>query len=146
MGVVLGKDVILSADFGGETLPFGCARSCTFDIQREFVETSITGSGTFRTFIPSAASFTGTIEGLVALEELGAATTQNMGIIYDMFFNSTPIEITFYEVDETGEHFLSKSCYIYIESISETGSFDNVSTFSINFKGNGQPTINYGEV
>lgn len=146
MGVVLGKDVILSADFGGVTLPFGCARSCTFDIQREFVETSILSSGSFRTYIPSAATFTGTIEGLVALEEKETATTQYMGIIYDMFFNSTPIHITFYEVDETGEHFLSKSCYIYIESISETGSFDNVSTFSINFKGTGQPTINYGEV
>jgi hypothetical protein len=67
MGLVRGEDVILStAQLNGvETVlvPFGCARSVTFDISTDFIETSVTESGAFKTFIPSGKQFSGNIEG-----------------------------------------------------------------------------------
>ena len=73
MGLVRGEDVILSAissaPGGSAYYPFGCARSVTFDISTDFIETSVTESGAFKTFIPSGKQYSGNIEGLVFLDK-----------------------------------------------------------------------------
>jgi len=68
----------------------------------------------------------------------------DMGRLYEVC--TGPISMKFYEEDENNQYFLQKECLIYIESLSETASFDNIPTFSINFKGSGTPTITYDAV
>ena len=271
MGLVRGEDVILSTtinEYGTNVqVPFACARSVTFDISTDFIETSVTQSGAFKTFIPSGKQFSGNIEGLVFLNkasesETRATTTLDLsaiddsgifptsgnlyclirvfevtgwvnlfftstgtfadfatfiaymnnginagstgytsvissgtnliitakpglgasingfacecnwaiggvfqtpidsyfsggvngyysnklgiGWMYDKLLNSELIQIRYYETDDNNL-FLQKFCEIYIESINETSSFDNMVTFSASFKGNGTPIITYGE-
>jgi len=272
MGLVRGEDVILSTQqFNGVEnvfIPFGCARSVTFDISTDFIETSVTESGAFKTFIPSGKQFSGNIEGLVFLNKpattetkatvtidfssisglfpslsstalinlvnppgssltvcnLGAASyltlddyltainnyinaggtgytstivgntivitarpdvgatingnacytsydidgntppspgyiTDNfsggingyhpdrlgLGWMYDKLVTGERIYLQYYETDDDN-HYLQKFCYVYIESINETASFDNMTTFSASFKGDGAPTITYGDI
>lgn len=268
MGLVRGEDVILSVqqNDGVENVyvPFGCARSVTFDISTDFIETSVTESGAFKTFIPSGKQFSGNIEGLAFLNvpagseirasvtldysfiligdfpnldssayinvdfvgitpicaltstsyssrsdyinaiiaainasgtgytaELGAGNTfivradpglgdtingfdcncdfiidgisnallipfaggvtsyfpdkLGIGWFYDNLLQSAEVQLKYYEIDDNN-NFLQKVCNVYIESINETSSFDNMVTFSASFKGNGTPTITYGEI
>jgi hypothetical protein len=272
MGLVRGEDVILSVNqFDGEEnvfVPFGCARSVTFDISTDFIETSVTESGAFKTFLPSGKQFSGNIEGLAfinrpattvdteatavldfsALESgyfpsfdananifsdfptfeavnLGVVITATdlnlsqfisdinniinvytattgyssvisgntiiitapvgsgasintftahcnydidgntgtitgtfsggtdgyypdkigIGWMYDKIAIGEQITIKYYEIDDDN-NYLQKQCSVYIESINETASFDNMVTFSATFKGSGAPTITYGEI
>jgi hypothetical protein len=270
MGLVRGEDVILSAsastDVGTAYFPFGCARSVTFDISTDFIETSVTDTGSFKTFIPSGKQYSGNIDGLVFLDkafepETRATVTLDLSEIEDsvvfptsgelyslirafepagwvnLFSTSTgtfanfsafltymnngintgstgytsvisgssliisarpglgddlngnacqcqyttggptsnidsdflggvngytpskislgwmyarlnldeKIQIKYYETDDEN-HFLQKVCYVYIESINETSSFDNMVTFTASFKGDGAPIITYGEI
>jgi predicted secreted protein len=147
MGLVLGKDAILSVRVAptGDFLPIGCARSVTFDLQKEFIETSGINSGNYRTYIPSAATVSGTMDGLVFLGGQTVDNIYNFGNIYDYLLNSK-LNLRFYMQDESGQYYIDKAIDVYIESISESTSFDNVTTFSVNFKGTGPITVDYGEI
>ena len=272
MGLVRGEDVILSVQQYNGTenvyVPFGCARSVTFDISTDFIETSVTESGQFKTFLPSGKQYSGNIEGLVFLDKPASAETRatstldltdisdsvsfptsgelnagiyanesisvqvllfvtstgtfatfadfltyinnginagssgytsvisgnsliitarpglgasingfkplcnyyiystsyfiygtvfsggitgyfpskiSLGWLYDKLIYTELIQLKYYEIDDDN-HYLQKVCNVYIESINETASFDNMVTFSASFKGNGTPTITYGEI
>ena len=271
MGLVRGEDVILSALINQEgtdvPVPFGCARSVTFDISTDFIETSGINSGNFKTFLPSGKQYSGNIEGLVFLDKAASAETRatstldlsdiedsgvfptsgnlfalirafegtgwvnlfltttgtfanfatflaymnnginagstgytstisgnaliitarpglgnnmngnacqcswsltstpqtditnyflggingynppkiSLGWMYEKIINGEKIFLKYYETDDDN-HYLQKLCEVYIESINETASFDNMTTFSATFKGNGGPTITYGEI
>jgi len=269
MGLVRGEDVILSAinivDGVPTLTPLACARSVTFDISTDFIETSVIESGAFKTFLPSGKQFSGNIEGLVFLDKFAGSevratvvfdytdltspglfpnvdssayidvifgatipicaigstsystlsdyinaiitainssgtgytaasgagntviisaapglgdtingadctfdlyvdsinfpysisfaggsngyTPDKLGIgwMYDKIISGERIELRYYETDDDN-HFLQKECNVYIESINETASFDNMVTFTAQFKGNGAPTITYGEI
>ena len=271
MGLVRGEDVILSmytqTAIGFGYVPFACARSVTFDISTDFIETSVTESGSFKTFIPSGKQYSGNIEGLVFLDkplenETKATTTLDltdisdsgifptsgelyalirafeplgwvnlfatstgtfatfadfltylnnginsgstgytstisgnaliitarpglgddingnacqcswslsstpqtnidndftggvdgyypakisMGFLYNKFMVGDPFQIEYFETDDNN-NYLYKVCIVYIESINETASFDNIATFTASFKGNGEPNISYGEI
>ena len=147
MGKVVGTDAILYMKYGTTYYPIGCARSINFELTTEFIETSVTGSGTFRTYIPSAKTFSGTLEGVTFLagpDGPNIAGKFSMGNLYDVV--GALLQVRFYEEDTSDEHFLQKDCYIYIESISEASSFDNITTFSLTFKGTGAPVITYGDI
>jgi len=68
-----------------------------------------------------------------------------IGWMYDKIISGERIQIKYYEIDDDN-HYLQKVCYVYIESINETSSFDNMVTFTASFKGDGAPTITYGEI
>lgn len=147
MGLVNGKDVLIK--FFDATVDdfvvIGCGRSVTFDISREMVETSITGGGTFKTWVPGAAEIGGTIEGLVFLQDI-ITDKLDMGRLYDLIYDGTQVSISYYETDQAGVYYLQKDLNGYITSITETASFDNITTFSVSFKGTSSPNISYGEV
>jgi hypothetical protein len=146
MALVSGKDVILTInDLSAGDLPIGCARAITFDIQRDMIETSGPGNGNFRTYMPSAITYTGSIEGLVFLDT-DNSIKMTMGGLYQLLINGALCNIKYYETDNGGAHYLQKECLVYIESINETASFDNITTYSATFRGQGAPTITYGDV
>lgn len=70
MGKVKGEDVMLYVqDLINNKCPYpiGCARSITFNMDVDMIETSITGNGSFRSYVPAAKTVTANLEGLVAL-------------------------------------------------------------------------------
>lgn len=146
MGLVSGKDVVLTInDILAGDLPIGCARSVVFDIQRDMIEISGPGDGNFRLYQTSAISFSGSIEGLVFLDT-DNSIKYTMGGLYDLLINGTLVNVKYYETDNGGAHYLQKECSVYIESINETASFDNITTYTATFRGQGAPTITYGDV
>ena len=144
MGLVLGKDVILSVRVNniGDFKPIGCARSVTMELQKEFIEVSGSNSGTYRRYIPSATTTSGTIDGVVLLGSDTVGDIYNLGNIYQYLLNQK-LNMNFTMLDENQEFYYVKSIDVYIESISESTSFDNITTFSLNFKGTGPITIDY---
>lgn len=131
MGLVRGEDVMIFLPYTPEK-PIACARSITFTTENELIETSITGSGRFRTYYPGAMSYTGSIEGLIFLCE---DTDPRSGLIQmqDFMDNYAPFHFSYFMTDGTIEY--RRDGLFYIESITETSSFDNVATFTINFRG-----------
>ena len=147
MALVNGKDVLLTIQDGTITgnVPIGCARGITFDIKRDMIETSVTGNGVFKSFVPAMGEVTANVDGLVWIQkEIGDKI--DLGKVYNWIMAGTGFMLTFYETDVTGGFFLQKQVYAYLESVNETASFDNISTFSASFKCTGAPMITYGEV
>jgi predicted secreted protein len=145
MGKVSGSDVVLFINVAAVDVPLACARSITFDIANELIETSITGNGSYRTYIPGALEWSGSIEGLVFIYK-DVIDKVGLGQIYDFITTKQAITLTWYEQDIEGVTFLQKTGTGYIESVNETSSFDNMVTFTCNFRGTGSITITYGDV
>ena len=68
-----------------------------------------------------------------------------IGWMYDKIISGEQIYLKYYETDDDN-NYLQKQCSVYIESINETSSFDNIVTFSASFKGTGEPIIDYGQI
>lgn len=84
MGKVKGEDVILymqEQDGVRCSDPIACGRNITFNIDQDMIETSITGNGRFRTYVPGAAKVTANIEGLVNILK-SEQVTVNVHITY----------------------------------------------------------------
>lgn len=145
MGLVKGIDAVFKINDGGNDYVVACARSITFDIQRELIETSGAGTGVFKTYKPAAIGFSGTIEGLVNIATSG--TVWGMNHLYDYLIDGTTLSCTFYEVDvATPQSFLQKQCSMYLTGLSEVASFDNIATFTATFTGTGGITITADEI
>lgn len=147
---VRGEDVVLTIKESGslDYYPIACARSITFNITREFIETTTYGDGYYKAYFPSVMSMTATVEGLVLLGKAIDAN-YNMGKLYDLLINITGgnhFTLKFYETDDTGALFLQKECKAYLSSITETASFDNVNTFTAEFIIDGPIQVTYGEI
>lgn len=224
MGKVRGEDVVVYIEDvanGKCNDIIGCSRSITFDIQQDMIETSITGNGRFRTYVPGAGSVTATLEGLVGISSTyikslncllsfygspplnalfidvediclpvgnsmtmtGTGTADGTYTIasfapypggsligfeetipyfddvngqltwdepqysiermYESLISGSKLLFEFYETDTEG-HFLRKTFYGYIQSISEIASFDNIATYTANITATGLPIIEYG--
>lgn len=151
MGKVKGEDVILYiTDIAtDDEYVIACARSITFDINQELIETSITGENRFRTYAPGAITWGGTVEGLVFIQTDLPAPGGNwdLGRLYDyVTLNTQPFTLRWYEPDIEGINYLQKTGLVYIESINETSSFDNMATFTITFRGTGTMSAKYDEI
>lgn len=142
MAKVNGKDVILTIE--DDEYPIVCARSIQFDISREMIETSVTGSGFTRTFVPGAIEWSGSIEGLTFISDL--TNNGDTYSIYQILLTGSKVKLVWYEEDFDNAYFLKKEGYGYINGISEVSSFDNVVTFNANFTGSGPITITSGNV
>jgi hypothetical protein len=136
MAKVRGQDAVLYLT--DDLFPAICARSITFDMTNEIIETSITGSGRYRTFKPGAIEWAGTIEGFSVIGVPDNIVIQNF---YSFIEQGLPVRCRWYEVESTGEYYLQKEGYVIFESVNETSSFDNMVTFNASFKGTGPITI-----
>jgi len=138
MAKVRGIDCILGLT--DDNFPVLCARSITFDIQRDSIETSVKGNGYFRSYVAGAASFTGSVEGFLVIDP---TTDFTIPEVYNILYAGVPIELRYYE-ESTDGYWFQKTCYALVESINQTSSFDNIATFTVNFKGTGAPVLTNG--
>lgn len=136
---VLGKNAMLYV-FDVPTddyQPFVCARDITQNIATEFIETSVSGSGQFRTFVPTANTGAVTIRGLMALNkdvQLDIADFQRLQLAREKLDS-----YIIYEAENGRTYTLS--CDLYVENTSVEASFDNVSNFSVDLRMTGEITL-----
>jgi predicted secreted protein len=145
MGKVKGEDVLLTMTNGSEFVPIGCARTLTYDIQQDLIETSITNNGKFRTYTSGAVTWSATVEGFTYLEK-GNIDRMGIGELIDKLQYGEVFTLIWYEHDIDNLYFSRRTGQVLIESINETASFDNMSVFTLNLKGTGSINNEYGDV
>lgn len=136
MSLVKGDNVILYIYEDSEYKMYACARSCTLITTTEFIDVSVTGSGTWKSVRPTINSFTGTIEGLTSLEPDSMVSLEDLRWKQ---YNQQLLTIKYERTDLDGNKYIDE-CEAYISSITDTASFDNVSTFTVELQGTGAIT------
>lgn len=134
MGIVLGKDFLLTVFDGGFYKPLACDTDCSFEITTDTIETSVTGAGDWATFEGTRLSWSVSANGAVYLEvvnqldiaELQAIQINKMKPL--IHATLTSVDGKTYEV----------SGYVIITSSVVSGSYNGVTTFSISAKGTGK--------
>jgi predicted secreted protein len=137
MAVVRGKDVAFYIYDSGVWKLYACGRSCTITLSTSVIETSVTGTGTFATFIGQKHSWTASIEGVVNLDEGSQLTLSDLRALQIAL---TELYIRYERVDADGNGYTDEG-YAIITSSSDSGEENNVATFSIELQGTGALTI-----
>lgn len=130
MSLVRGENFILFVLDGGQYKPLACSRSAHQTITTEMLETSVTGSGNFKTFEPTFHSSDVGMEGIIALNESNMLTLPELQALQ---LAKTKIYVRFMETANDGTIY-RKEFYAFITSSTDTGSFDGIATFSISMQ------------
>lgn len=130
---VQGKNVLVYIDDGGTDKLYACALSASLNLETEFIETSVSGTGTFATFLPTKNSFTGSLDGVTSLEESGMLSLADLR---QRQIAQTPLSMRFELTNGNGDTYTEEATF-YISSSSYDGSFDSMSHFSIELRGTG---------
>ena len=136
MSKVLGEDMVFYLYDDGQWKPYMCARGGNMSIDTELIETTVTGSGNYRTFKPTVHSFGATVDGIVSLNEATGLTLPDLQALQ---LAKTKILCRFTQTSRDGDVY-TKEAYFYIVNSTDTGSFDGIATFSIALKGTGSIT------
>lgn len=133
---VQGNNVILLIDVSGTLTPLACARSATISINTDFIETSVSGSGVYASFLPTKNSWTISMEGVVSLAESGKLSIADLRALQ---LAQTLISVKYKRTDDAGNTY-SETGQAFISSSSDSGSFDGMDTFSLDMRGTGAIT------
>lgn len=132
---VKGKNVIVFI-YDGSWKLYACGRSCTLNLQTEFIETSISGSGRFSTFTPTKHGFTGTLTGVVMINKAGML---GLADLRQMQIAQTKLLMRFQRTSDNAEVYMNEASF-FISSSSDEGSYDNIATYTIELRGTGTTT------
>lgn len=136
MSLVRGDNFIFFVYSGSTWLPYACARSGNISVETETLDTSVTGSGDWRTFEASVHSFALNIDGVMSLNDASLITLPELQALQ---FAKTKILCRFTATSINGDIY-TQQFYALIVNSTATGSFDGIATFSIDFKGTGKIT------
>src|SRR6478736_5902033 len=134
MSLVKGEGVILKFNDGVELVPFGCARSVTFNMNADTIGKSTIGSGNWKEFEVVAKGWDFTVEGIVYLDETDVVIAPD---VYQMWDDMIPISIEFLVVDDVGNE-VQYSGDALITGVSTNGGVNTVSSLNITGLGTGE--------
>ena len=134
--IVKGENIILFIYDDGMWKPVVCGRDCSFETQAEDIETSITGSGVWRTFEYVALTWTCSFDGVILLDGLNELSLQDLRAYQ---YSRQKVLIRYQRQDDNSNVYTDEG-YALISSISDTGNYQDVGTFSIELKGTGPLT------
>lgn len=112
---------------------YGCALSATLNLVTEFIETSVSGTGNFATFLPTKNSFTGTLEALTSNEEPSMLTLADLRLKQ---INQDLLSMAYVLTDDGGNVYTEEASF-YISNSSFDGSFNDMSHYSVELRGTG---------
>jgi predicted secreted protein len=136
MSLVKGENVLLYIFDGGLWKLLTCGRSCTLTTSADSIETSITGSGSWRTYEYVALNWTASLEGLIYLE---GVNTLSLPDIRSFQYGFVKVLLRYQRTDEDGNVYTDEGLAI-ITSVSDTGEFQGMATFNMELKGTGPLT------
>ena len=120
-------------------VPFACVRSFTFNLQTDFLDVSIKGSGKFRNTRPVSNTFDGNLEGIVDLYKPQHYTIAE---VQAMQINHERVRLLHEYTDNDG-HVYGIDAYFYFSASTIISSFDNIATFTFDIVGDGPLTQSY---
>ena len=134
MSLVKGENVLFEFYNDGEWKAYACARSCTLTTVTELIETTVTGAGKYKHFVPTVNSFTGNCDGVVSLGNSGMMTLYSLR---QMQLGHVLQRARFTRTAEDGVNVYVDTVDFYITNVQDTASFDNVATFTVEMQGTG---------
>ncbi len=135
MSKVLGKDVVLFVRNNNTYDTIACGRQCSFTSNVEIAGKSTIGSGLFREYKALVNSASISADGIVSFDDNMAVSS-----LRSFQMNFTELLFQFRVVDEGGEGVIYAGTLL-ITSITETGSYNDMATYSIQAVVTGQWTI-----
>lgn len=139
MSLIRGENAVFYVYDDGQWKPIICARSGTFNTQAETIETSITGSGVWRTYEYTALTWTASFEGLIYLDGTNELTASDIRAFQ---YSRTKILLRYQRKDEAGNYYTEEGNGL-ITSVSDSGDYQSAVSFTIEFRGTGPLTIVY---
>jgi hypothetical protein len=134
--IVKGEDVLVLeyVDALSEWVLYGCARTCSLNFKTSMIETSVTGAQGWYTGVAGQHSFTGTLDGLVNLEE------ENLISLADLRkkqIDRNKLRLRFQRTAIDGLTVYTEEADFYITSSNDEGTINNFNTFNIELQGTG---------
>jgi len=136
MSLVRGDNFVFYINDGGIWKLYVCARSGNMNIVTDTIETTVTGSGNYKTFEATVHSFTATIDGVISLNVSGSITIADLQALQ---LAKIKLLCRFIQTSQAGDIY-TKEAYFYITNSTDTSSFDGIATFSISLQGTGSIT------
>jgi hypothetical protein len=134
MSLVKGENCVYEFYDGGQWKPYACSRSISFSSTTELIETTVTGAGKNKHFTPTVNSFTGSADGIVSLGNSGMLTLYNLR---QYQLGHVLQRVRFTRAANDGVSFYIDTVDFYITNITDTASFDNIATFTMEMQGTG---------
>mgnify|MGYP000025134685 FL=1 len=138
---VLGADYTLYFYRNGAWRQFACARSGSFTMNTDFIETTGPGDGNYKSFKATVHGFTGQLDGACALD---TGSDLSEADLLSLQMAKTKVLCRFEQTAQNGDIY-TKEAYFYISSYTDTGSFDGIATFQVQLQGTGALTIVYDQ-
>lgn len=131
--IVLGKNVVVTINDGNGWKLYGCANNCSLSISTSLIETSSIGSGLYATYVPQKHNITGTISGLINLDD---PTLLSLYDLRQLQLNMTQIQVKFTRTDAAGNEYTSE-IDAYITGSNDTGETNGAASFDIDIQATG---------
>jgi hypothetical protein len=138
---VLGKNVVVFIQVGSDWVLYACATSATLNVVTDMIETSVSGNGRFKSFLPTANSFTGTLEGVTSFETDGKLSLQDLR---ERQLSQELLMMKYQRSDLAGNLYTDQASF-YITSSSDVGSFNDMNNFTVEMQGTGILSLNSSE-
>lgn len=136
MSLVKGENAIGYIYDAGQWKLFICARDISMSIDTEVIETTVTGSGNYKTFEPTVHAAKVSLSGVVSLNESGVLTLADL---HALQLAKTKLYFRYTMTSQDGDTY-RREFYAYIVNSIDTGSFDGVATFQMELQVSGSIT------
>lgn len=130
---VRGKNVAVFLFIDGVWKLYACGRNCTLNRVTDFIETSASGSGKFKTFEPTANSFTGEITGVQHINKAGMV---NLADFETLWMSQTKLLMRFQRTSDAGAVYTSEASF-FISNLSDTGEHTDIAQYTVSLQGTG---------
>lgn len=124
---ISGNDVVVSINVNGQYIPYACATNCDLVTDTSVLE--VVGLDVYSSFIPEKNSFSGTLQGLATLDEIGKISLPTLREIQDA---QIQIEVKFLKDTNV---FVGN---FIITSVSDSTPFNGITQFTVNIQGSGE--------
>jgi predicted secreted protein len=140
--LIRGEDVVI-AEYNAEIdswVIWGCARTCSLNLDTQFIETTVTGSGSYAEFLPTKHSFSGQLQGLI---KLNVTDLVSLPTIRDYQINKVKLLLRFIRTGTGGTENYTSEGYFYIKNTSDEGTIDGMASFTVDLQGTGALTESF---
>lgn len=139
MSFIRGENAIMYVYDDGQWKPIICARSAAFNTQADTIETSITGTGVWRTFEYTALNWSASLEGLIYLDGTNELTASDLRAFQ---YSRTKILLRYQRTDTSGNVYTEEGNAL-ITGVSDSGDYQSPVSFGVEMRGTGPLTIVY---
>lgn len=137
MSLIRGENVVIFLFDGDQWKPVICGKSCSITTVAETIETSITGSGNWRTYEYAGFTWSANIEGATNLDQDNTITLNDFRLKQR---DREKIQIKYQRTDQDSNVYTDQG-YALITNVSDSGAIDDLNLYTIELQGSGPLTL-----